>query len=156
MSTLGSRIKAARIGAGITQQRIADAFEITRGAVSQWEADIVAPETAKLKRLASMLDVSLDHLIGGKSPRQRNPIYQEETNAMFYALESLPELLGQRQFDMLCQALDLTDAMREAKLLNAEAFSPGAFIATAIQHRAEQVRMDRHRRSEVPLVGMFS
>ena len=67
---------------------------------------------------------------------------------LYYALESLPALLGKRQFDMLCEALGIAETMHEAKLLNPGAFDAGSHAARAIQRMSEQYRSDRREDSD--------
>lgn len=61
--SLGSRIRAARKAKGLTQQAVADVFQIQGPSVSDWERDETTPEPDKLPRLASLLGVSIDWLL---------------------------------------------------------------------------------------------
>jgi transcriptional regulator with XRE-family HTH domain len=61
---IGERIKSARRDAGLTQRGLATRLAISAGAVGQWETGKV-PATSRLAQLASVLDVSLDWLLGG-------------------------------------------------------------------------------------------
>jgi transcriptional regulator with XRE-family HTH domain len=61
--TIGERIKSARCDAGLTQRDLATRLAISAGAVGQWETGKV-PATSRLAQLASVLDVSLDWLLG--------------------------------------------------------------------------------------------
>lgn len=65
METLGSRIKKARIDAGLSQQKLADAFGISREAVSKWESDDNAPTLDKIGRIATLTKVSAEFLLKG-------------------------------------------------------------------------------------------
>jgi len=65
-----------------------------------------------------------------------------------YSLESLPALIGKRQFAMLCEALGIAEAMAEAKLLKPDAFDAGSHAARAIQRMSEQYRSDRREASD--------
>lgn len=58
METLGSRIRAARRAAGLTQQQVADHFDIKRVNVTQWEGDTTRPDGYRLPDLARLLQVS--------------------------------------------------------------------------------------------------
>ena len=62
--TFGSRLAAARRRANITQENFASALGVSRQAVSKWESDLTLPETEKLPRIAQLLQVSLDELMG--------------------------------------------------------------------------------------------
>lgn len=58
METLGKRIRAARRLAGLTQQQVADHFEIKRVNVTQWEGDTTKPDGYRIPALAALLAVS--------------------------------------------------------------------------------------------------
>jgi transcriptional regulator with XRE-family HTH domain len=55
--TLGSRIRAARKAANLTQQQVADHFGIKRVNVTQWESDTTRPDGYRLPDLARLLQV---------------------------------------------------------------------------------------------------
>lgn len=57
MDTLGSRIRAARLAAKLTQQQVADHFGIKRVNVTQWEGDTTRPDGYRLPDLARLLGV---------------------------------------------------------------------------------------------------
>lgn len=59
MSTVGGRIQAARIAKGLTQDQLAKKIGVSKGAISQWEANTIANLKAPhLMRLADTLEVS--------------------------------------------------------------------------------------------------
>lgn len=62
--TFGQRLSAARRCANITQENFARVLGVSRQAVSKWESDLALPETEKLPRIAQVLGVSLDELMG--------------------------------------------------------------------------------------------
>ena len=47
---IGRKIKAAREGAGLTQEDLAERMEVSRQAVSKWEADLSRPSSEKIGR----------------------------------------------------------------------------------------------------------
>lgn len=61
---LGSRIRAARIAAGLSYTAAADATGIDRGTLTRLEKGEREPSAWILSKLASALGVSADHLIG--------------------------------------------------------------------------------------------
>ncbi|WP_165418408.1 helix-turn-helix domain-containing protein [Dyella amyloliquefaciens] len=71
MNTFGARLRAARIAADLTQQRLGDAIGVSKGAVSRWESDQDQPQFAMLEPLRKALRVSLDELICGDSHKKR-------------------------------------------------------------------------------------
>lgn len=74
-------------------------------------------------------------------------IYDMTHPRPFYALESLPELIGDRQFKMLCDALGISDAMADAKAGRADKFDAGAFFAKAVQQRVIHQRVEASRQA---------
>ena len=65
--TLGQRIAARRKLLGMSQESLAEHMELSRQAVSKWEADGAIPEIDKLIALAKIFDVSIDWLLGLES-----------------------------------------------------------------------------------------
>jgi len=63
--TLGKRLKVARKKCGLTQEQIADKFDISPAAVSSWERDKTVPELAKLPALWKTLKVPPEWLLDG-------------------------------------------------------------------------------------------
>ncbi|CAH0218310.1 HTH-type transcriptional regulator PuuR [Arthrobacter sp. Bi83] len=54
---IGPRLKAARLGQGLTLQQVADAAAITKGYLSRLERDSVSPTVATLMVLCRTLDI---------------------------------------------------------------------------------------------------
>lgn len=61
---LSERIKEARNAAGLTQQKTADALNMTIGAYQKYEAGSVEPPLHSLVSLAIIFDVTTDFLLG--------------------------------------------------------------------------------------------
>lgn len=59
----GDNLKLIRKERGITQEQLAEMLEVSRQAVSKWEAGSGYPETEKLLLIAKKLEVSLDYLM---------------------------------------------------------------------------------------------
>lgn len=64
---LHDNIRAYRLERGWTQQQLAEAMEVSIGAVSKWEGGQSRPELDTLMRLAALFDVSTDALLGHQS-----------------------------------------------------------------------------------------
>lgn len=67
---IGERIKLARkrLKPKVTQQRIADLFDITASAVAEWEAGKSKPDPDKYPQLRDILKVTYAWLIEGEGP----------------------------------------------------------------------------------------
>ena len=61
--TIGKKIKTARKNAGLSQEQLAEKLCVSRAAVAKWETDKGLPDIMNLKTLASLLNVSVDHLL---------------------------------------------------------------------------------------------
>lgn len=61
---LGERLKMYRTQKGLSQEKIAEMLDVSRQAVTKWEAGQTTPSSDNLIALANLYDVSLDELIG--------------------------------------------------------------------------------------------
>ena len=67
--TTGQKIYECRKRAGLTQEELAEQLNVSRQAVSKWEADAAFPETEKILALCRLFSLSADELLfGGASP----------------------------------------------------------------------------------------
>jgi transcriptional regulator with XRE-family HTH domain len=65
IETVGARIRAARLARNMTQVDLADAVGVSRSAVAQWETERSGQVRGNLQRIASVLAVSVQHLLTG-------------------------------------------------------------------------------------------
>ena len=61
--TFGEKLKLARKNAALTQEQLADKLMVSRQAITKWESDKGMPDINNLRRLAQLLDVSIDYLL---------------------------------------------------------------------------------------------
>lgn len=73
-SKVGSRIRALREKAGMTQSELAAAAFVTRQSVSNWERGNTLPDVQSLQLVARVLNTTVDGLLGDELP-----IIREET-----------------------------------------------------------------------------
>lgn len=64
MSTIADNIKALREKAGYTQETFADAIEVNRVTLSKYETGLSVPGAHVVKRMAQVLHVSSDVILG--------------------------------------------------------------------------------------------
>lgn len=64
MFLLGERLKQAREAKGLTQIDCAKAVGASQAAYSYYESDLRTPSVTVLMRIANLLDVSVDWLLG--------------------------------------------------------------------------------------------
>ena len=62
--TLSDNILSCRKTMGFTQEQLAEAMNVTVGAVSKWESGATTPELSVLLELAALFEVSVDALLG--------------------------------------------------------------------------------------------
>jgi transcriptional regulator with XRE-family HTH domain len=71
MTTLGERLKAARLQAGFENQSdFSKQLGITRQAVSAWEHDVSEPSTKQMRHVAQITHTSVDYLATGEGDRK--------------------------------------------------------------------------------------
>lgn len=71
--TLGEKIKTLRKKSGLTQEKLAKKLNVSRQAVTKWEADQARPTTDNLILLSNLFDVSIDEFIEPSNKAQNNP-----------------------------------------------------------------------------------
>lgn len=70
---IGQRIAQARKRKGMTQKELAEALEVTPQAIGNWERKIPSIGSEVLARLAMILEVSADELLGLAEPKGSAP-----------------------------------------------------------------------------------
>lgn len=63
-SDLGKNIRQFRKDKGLTQEQLAEVFDVTVGAIHKWEAGLSTPDVTVLMELADFFDISMDTLLG--------------------------------------------------------------------------------------------
>lgn len=61
---LGERLKQIRTERGLRQEDIGQALRVGKSAVSQWESGIHEPSIATIHKIADLLNVTTDYLLG--------------------------------------------------------------------------------------------
>ena len=69
---LSENLKIFRKRKGLTQENVAEALNVVRQTVSKWEKGISVPDADMLIRLAEVLDVSVNELIGSSVADEKN------------------------------------------------------------------------------------
>lgn len=83
-SNVGKNISRYRRLKNITQEELAAQLDITFQAVSKWETGQSYPDITLLPRLAAILEVSIDKLMGYAFPEPKRTIYEDEYNQDHY------------------------------------------------------------------------
>lgn len=69
--TIGNRIAKYRKAKSLTQEALAEQLGVSSQAVSKWENDASCPDISLLPRLCSVLGITTDELLTGKSEEVR-------------------------------------------------------------------------------------
>ncbi|MFT8318354.1 MAG: helix-turn-helix transcriptional regulator [Sporolactobacillus sp.] len=77
---LHQRIKSKREELGWSQEKLADALNVSRQAVSKWENGSSYPDIEKLIDISDIFQISLDELIRGEEKYKKDRII-EKTSA---------------------------------------------------------------------------
>jgi len=91
---LGERISKARERRGISQYELADLMGVSQQAVAAWERKVSTVRSDTLTKLATILRVSADELLGLKPPRNSGP--SGRAGQAFEEISQLPRRQQQR------------------------------------------------------------
>ena len=70
MVEFGEKLKQIREEKGLTQQSLAEKLYVTRQAVSRWECGARYPDLLTAKKIATILNTSLDELLSGEELKE--------------------------------------------------------------------------------------
>ena len=73
----GEKVKQIREGKGMTQQMLADKLYVTRQAVSRWECGARYPDIITTKKIAEILNISIDELMSGEELKRNTEVENE-------------------------------------------------------------------------------
>ena len=62
---IGVKLKEARLQAGLTQENVAEEFQVTRQTISNWETEKSFPDIVSVIKLSTLYNISLDKLLKG-------------------------------------------------------------------------------------------
>ena len=86
-NNLASNIRAFRKERGLTQEKLAEAFGVTVGAVHKWEAGMSVPDLSLILEMADFFDTSLDVLIGFEARDNRISVLAGRLRKMAYTMD---------------------------------------------------------------------
>ena len=90
MSTFGEHLKDIRSGKGISQGQLADLMGIHSTHISRYERNQTIPSVDVVKKLADVLEVSVDDLVyGADQEKAKAKIQDSELLAMFSKAQHL-------------------------------------------------------------------
>jgi transcriptional regulator with XRE-family HTH domain len=91
MSAFAERLKLLRQSRNITQARLATLLEIDPRAYSRWERGDNLPHLDTLVKIADVLQVTLDELVGRKEPSVEVKIRNHELQQLCQLADELPD-----------------------------------------------------------------
>lgn len=74
---LGETLRQGRRCRDISQEQLAEAMNVTRQTISNWETGSVVPPMGKLERLSMELDIPLEELLGVEAQAAQAPEAKE-------------------------------------------------------------------------------
>jgi len=89
-SALGQRLAAARVKAGFSQAKLAELMGTTQPALAYWERSAENLRSDVLTRLANLLEISTDELLGAKTKPSRAAKPIGKARQLFDAVSKLP------------------------------------------------------------------
>ncbi len=105
----GARIRSFREAVGLSQQQVANYREISQHAYALWERRNVALRSDQLIKLANVLNVTADELLGAKKPRTGGP-----TGKVRQVFENVSKLPRKQQL----KVVEFVEAFVEKKTLH--------------------------------------
>ncbi|MED1302979.1 MerR family transcriptional regulator [[Bacillus thuringiensis] serovar konkukian] len=91
MVTLGERIKSIRMKKNISQKELAEALNVNRSAISLYETNRKSPSRENTYKIATVLGVSIDYLLGLQTDSSlQTENINAETARLMKRLDSVP------------------------------------------------------------------
>jgi transcriptional regulator with XRE-family HTH domain len=91
MSDFAERLRLLRESRQLTQTRLAELIEVDPRAYNRWERGTIAPHLDTLIKIADVLQVSLDELVGRKPLSTETRIRNHSLNALWQQADTLPD-----------------------------------------------------------------
>ena len=89
METLGQRISKLRKEKGLTQEELANKFNISTQAISKWENDYSSPDISVLLELSKILGVTVEYLLSGEVTIETVKVEHKDINKMILKIRIL-------------------------------------------------------------------
>lgn len=96
---IGRKLKEARVQAGFTQEQVAEAIQVTRQTMSNWETEKSYPDIISVIRLSDLYQLNLDELLKGDVNMIKH--LEESTNVV----SSNKKLIGAISINVLVMIL---------------------------------------------------
>ncbi|WP_114192137.1 helix-turn-helix domain-containing protein [Edaphovirga cremea] len=91
MSAFSERLRMLREARGLTQTRLAEMIDVLPRAYNRWERGHISPQLETLAKLADVLQVSLDELVGRVDTSKEIKIRNPELHELWQQADTLPD-----------------------------------------------------------------
>lgn len=122
MSEFAQRLRLLREARQLTQVRLAELIAVDARAYNRWERGTIAPQLDTLIKIADVLQVPLDELVGRKPMASEARIRNHSLNALWQQADTLP------------------DQEQQALILVIDSFVKKALVEKAVAQRADLTR----------------
>lgn len=91
MSEFAERLRLLRESRQLTQVRLAELIGVDPRAYNRWERGTIAPQLDTLVKIADVLQVSLDELVGRKPQSEEARIRNHALHSLWQQADTLPD-----------------------------------------------------------------
>ena len=92
---IGTKLREARVSAGLTQERVAGDIDVSRQTISNWENEKSYPDIISVIKLSDLYDISLDDLLKGD---EKMIVHLEESTDIVNSNRKLIVAIGMNIF----------------------------------------------------------
>ncbi len=91
MQEFATRLRTARDARKITQARLAELLNVDRRVYNRWERGAALPQLDAVVRIAQVLQISVDALVGLEAPKDAPLIHNPRLHALYQQLDALTD-----------------------------------------------------------------
>lgn len=92
MTAFQERLKLFRLARNITQVRLAELIGVDPRVYNRWERGLSTPQFEAVVKIADVLQVTLDELVGRTPPSNEIKIHNHELNRLYQQVDNLPDI----------------------------------------------------------------
>ena len=144
--TLGEKLKMYRTGRGLSQEKVAELVGVSRQAVTKWENNQTVPSTDNLMALASIYQISLDDLAGGRRDGRK-----KEKEILHANLTLIGIILQTAFLNAAMQPFQLPPSLRAAEIAVklVPLLAASVWMALNLRYEKDPARRNRNARIEL-------
>ncbi len=91
MEQFAARLKEAREARGMTQARLSELLEVDRRVYNRWERGTSVPQLDTVVRLAQILQLSVDSLVGLEAFKEEARVHNPRLHALYQQVDGLSD-----------------------------------------------------------------